>query len=144
MNPETGARAFAAKDEFLSKPYQKYEWLVYRIGKVFGKENVTFQSHDFGFSLILGVTRTGEDGKLKRCAMLIRRMTCQHRFKFKTETGYGSECEDAGDKGHKVWDVEQKASEVGRHKFIDETIKSIKAVFENKEENQCQEAKVLA
>ena len=134
-------RSYAAADEFLSNPYIKYEWLVYRLRKVFGQDSLAFQSQDFGFTLLLGVTQTGKDGKMKRCTVLVRRLICQHAFALPGEQGYGKECEIVGGKGHTVYDIAQKAEAIGRHKFIDETIDGMKLEFQ-KEDKECHELKV--
>lgn len=126
MSLENGARAFAAKDEFLSNPYHKYEWLVYRLRKEFGQDNVSFQALDFGFTLLSGISQVGPDLKRRRCVLLVRRLICQHPFKLPGEEGYMTECENAGAQGHRVYDIAQKAEEVGRHKFMDQTVDGIR------------------
>lgn len=135
---EEGARVFAAKDEFLSSPWQKYDWLVYRLRKEFGQNNVEFQAQDFGFTLMVAVSQVGTDLKRRRCSMLVRRLICQHAFKLPGEEGYGRECELAGE-SHRIYDIEQKAAEVGRHKFLDQTVEGIRKELEKEE--PCQEVK---
>lgn len=136
-----GARAFSAKDEFLSNPYQKYEWLVYRLRREFGQDNIAFQTQDFGFTLMAGITQLGPDLKKRRCVLLVRRLICLHPFKLPGEEGYGSECEDAGDQGHRVYDIEQKAEEVGRHKFLDQTVDGIREELAKSIEKEHKNAK---
>ena len=137
---ENGARAFAAKDDGLSNPYQKHEWIVYHLQKAFGKDNVEFVTTNFGFTLYLSVRKVDPDGKEKRTALFIHGVSCLHRFKLPVETGYGTECQDNAEL-HKTYDIEQEADKVGRHKFLDMTISGIRKEFEKMEVILCQEAK---
>lgn len=132
MSLTNGTRRLLVRDVGLSNPYQKHEWIVSHIRKVFGKDSVEFAASNFGFTLYLAITKVGSDGKRKRTTLLVRKLSCLHRFKLLGEAGYGTECEDHP-KLHRTWDIEQEADKVGRHKFLDLTIDGLKKEFEKME-----------